>query len=66
MEALESPDSRPIDPCIRLGPFLMGTLDSELLFAIIGVRFRMPRGGNTHDEVILVSSAATGVCTRVQ
>jgi hypothetical protein len=44
----------------------MGTMDSELLFTIVDVQFRMPRGGNTHDEVILVSSAATGVCTRVQ
>jgi hypothetical protein len=46
----------------------MGTLDSELLFAIIGLQFRMLRGGNTqkhHDEVILVSSAATGeLCTQ--
>jgi hypothetical protein len=41
----------------------MGFLDSELLFAIVRVQFRMPRGGNTKTPIV-VSIAATGV--RVQ
>ena len=50
--SLKRPDSRQIDPCIRLGLFLIGTLDSELLCSIVGVQLRMPRGDNTQKTVM--------------
>ena len=57
MEALESRlTANTVDPCIRLGLFLTGTLDSELLFAIFVYSFVLPRGGNTKHKNAHTSS----------